>query len=268
MRKPLQILAATTGVVMSLAAVPGFADDEWDFTLGIYGYFPDISGNTNFPLGNGDGFEIGIDSILDNLEFTVQGNFDVRKDRVGVFTDLIYLDVSAGRSRTFDGTIGGTPIPDDAQANIGLDVKSLIWTTSAYYRLVEKEGSSLDLMFGVRYADMQQDLSWELEGSLDGVALPGRTGARGVSASYLDGIVALRGHAALGDGGHWYIPYYVDVGTGDSDLTWQAATGVGYAFGWGEVQAGWRYLSYDMPSGQPIKDLELSGPQVGVKFRW
>jgi hypothetical protein len=64
------------------------------------------------------------------------------------------------------------------------------------------------------------------------------------------------------------MPFYVDVGTGNSDLTWQAMLGFGYAFGWGDLGAVWRYLDYDLKSNGPIQDLNFNGPAVGVTFRW
>lgn len=265
----MNIKLVTLAISSAIALTPAVssADDEWQFGLGIYGYFPDISGTTNFPLASGEGFEIGIDTILDNLEFTFQGNFDARKGRWGFFSDVIYLDVGNSKANYREGSIGGM-IPAEAQLNLDLNVKTLIWTTSAYYRLFDENGSSLDFLFGVRYADMQQDLSWNLEGNLDNNPLPGRTGSREASADYLDGIVGLRGKWALGEGGRWFVPYYGDVGTGDSSVTWQLAAGLGYTFGWGHMQAGWRYLAYDLPSGKPIQDLDLNGPQIGATFRW
>ncbi len=62
------------------------------------------------------------------------------------------------------------------------------------------------------------------------------------------------------------MPYYLDVGTGESDVTWQAVTGIGYKFGWGEAFLVYRYLDYDF--GKQIDSLTLSGPAIGVNFRW
>ena len=64
------------------------------------------------------------------------------------------------------------------------------------------------------------------------------------------------------------MPYYLDVGTGQSQLTWQAAAGVGYRFGWGDVSAMWRYMDYNMKSGKPIESLNLNGPLIAATFRW
>ncbi len=30
---------------------------------------------------------------------------------------------------------------------------------------------------------------------------------------------------------NWYLPFHFDVGTGDTNLTWQAFAGVGYKIG-------------------------------------
>jgi len=72
----------------------------------------------------------------------------------------------------------------------------------------------------------------------------------------------------LSAGHGWFVPYYVDVGTGASHFTWQGIAGIGYAFSWGELLGVWRYLDYDFKSGKTIKSLSLDGPAVGVAFRW
>lgn len=265
-KKTVKITAATAFSLALLTAVDASAED-WGFSLGIYGYFPDLSGRTSFPTANPEGFEIGIDSILDNLDFTFQGNFDARNGRWGIMTDVIYLDIGNGRTQYTQGSVGDMSIPAEARASVDLDIKTLLWTTTAYYRLIDETDHSLDFMFGVRYADMEQTLTWNLEGSVGSIPLPARSGSSEIGEDFLDAIVGLRGHAAFGDGG-WFMPYYADIGTGDSDLTWQAALGVGYEFDWGELKAGWRYLSYDLPSDGAIEELEMSGPQLGARWRW
>ncbi len=59
-----------------------------------------------------------------------------------------------------------------------------------------------------------------------------------------------------------------DVGTGDSDLTWQALAAVNYRFEKVGVVVGYRYLDYDFDDSDVFDDLNLSGPFVGVKFRF
>ena len=48
----------------------------------------------------------------------------------------------------------------------------------------------------------------------------------------------------------------------------QTATGLAYAFRWGELSAMWRYLGYHSKSGKKLEDISFSGPLVGATFRW
>jgi hypothetical protein len=59
------------------------------------------------------------------------------------------------------------------------------------------------------------------------------------------------------------VPFYLDVGTGQSQLTWQISGGIGYSFTWGSVFATWRYLDYKFQSGKPLDSTNMSGPCWG-----
>jgi hypothetical protein len=79
-------------------------------------------------------------------------------------------------------------------------------------------------------------------------------------------VVGVKGRANLS--GDWFLPFYLDVGTGDSDLTWQALAGVGYRFDWGDVSLTYRYLKWDLGSSSPIDDISFGGPQLTATFRF
>jgi hypothetical protein len=78
----------------------------------------------------------------------------------------------------------------------------------------------------------------------------------------------MRGRLMLGNQGKAFLLSYLDVGTGESEFTWQGIAGLGYSFHWGEILAAWRYIDYDMKSGSSIQRLSFSGPAIGVAFRW
>jgi len=78
-------------------------------------------------------------------------------------------------------------------------------------------------------------------------------------------VVGLRGQSEIGD--RWYVPYYVDVGTGSSRFTWQAFGGIGYHFKWGDMMVGYREIAYDFDSNRRLSDLSFGGPLVGVRFK-
>jgi hypothetical protein len=77
--------------------------------------------------------------------------------------------------------------------------------------------------------------------------------------------VGLKGQIQ-GDGG-WRWPYYIDVGTGTSQLTWQGATGLAYQFHWGELSFLYRYIDFRIHSSKLV-DFTIAGPLVGATFRW
>ena len=67
-------------------------------------------------------------------------------------------------------------------------------------------------------------------------------------------------------GSDWYMPYHADVGTGDSELTWQAMAGVGYRAGWGDLLLFYRHLAWDEGDDKLLQGLEFTGPGMAVRF--
>ena len=261
----MALLASTN----ALAQQPAGETDSWQFGVSIYGWFPDIAGETAFTQpGGSNEFKIDIDDILDNLEFTLMGTFDVRKGRWGILTDVIYMDVGGSQTGTREATIGGRALPVNATANVDLDLTSWIWTLTGYYRALDQPGMTLDIVGGARYLDVEQKVNWNVTGNVESIPVPDRAGAAEASLTNWDALIGLRGRFAFGAKNAWFVPYYFDIGAGDSDLTWQGIAGLGYAFHWGEVVAAWRYLDYDLSSDKPIKDMNFSGPAIGVTFRW
>jgi hypothetical protein len=98
--------------------------------------------------------------------------------------------------------------------------------------------------------------------------LPGRTARGEVENTWWDAIVGIKGRFDVGQENAWFVPYYGDIGTGDSDFTWQAMLGVGYVFGSFDVLAVWRYLGYDMPQDDHLRRMYSSGAAIGATFRF
>jgi len=264
-------IACALGVA-ALTAQPLHAqegtDSGWEFAATIYGWFPDIGGHTGFPSGAGGAIEVDISTILDHLKMTGQGSFEFRKGRWGAFTDVVYLDVGEAKSNTRNLSIGGVPIPAAVTAAADFDLKSTFWTIAASYRIGDSDAITFDVLAGARLASMKQELSWSFTGNFGPITPPPRTGRAEESVDQWDVIVGGKGQIMLGAGNKWAVPYYFDIGTGDSDLTWQAEVGLAYVFGWGDLGVVWRCLDYDLESDGPIRDLNFSGPAAGVAFRW
>jgi len=231
-KKAIFALAALAGTTMALPqAATAQVSDEWRFNAVLYGYFPSIGGKSTFPPRDG-GSNIDVDAskIISALKFTFMGTFEAQKGRWGFLTDILYMDLGGSKSATRDITIGHVTLPAGVTANANLDIKGTVWELAGTYLAVSDPGVTVNLLAG--------------------------------------GIVGVKGRFAFGENREWFVPYYVDVGTGDSDVTWQIIGGIGYAFKWGDVIAGWRYLDYNFKSGGVFEDANFNGPIVGVAFHW
>jgi hypothetical protein len=260
-------LCSMAGMVPATLSAQEISDD-WQFGAAIYGWFPDIGGNTALPPRGDGSFAIDIGTILDHLEMTGQGSFAIQKGHWGAFTDLIYLDVGASKSATRQLEVDGNPLPAGVTADLDFGLKTTIWMLGGSYRISASPEGSFDLLAGTRLASFEQTLDWEFTGNLGPIAPPPRTGSRDASVDQWDAIIGLKGRRLFGTNHTWVLPYYLDIGAGDSDLTWQAMLGLGYAFQWGGIELVWRYLEYDLASGGAIEDMNFNGPALGVTFRW
>lgn len=172
------------------------------------------------------------------------------------------------KSNTRDFTVGGHDIPASVSANLDLGIKAVVWTLAGEYLAVSDPSTTLYVLGGARLLDVRTTLSYGLSGDVGPIVGPGRNGSSDVNESYWDAIVGVKGRFAFGDRRQWFVPYYADVGTGESDLTWQVFGGLGYQFSWGSIIAGWRYLDYEFKSSSNVQSLDTSGPMVGVVFSW
>jgi hypothetical protein len=267
-RKTAALCSLCIAVLTPVRAAAQDISDDWRFSVTLYAWLPDIGGDTTFPTASGGDIDIDADTILDHLEMAAQGSFSLQKGHWGAYTDLIYLDIGASESQTRNITIGGTSLPATVTAATDLDLESIIWTVGISYRITASPAVTLDVSGGARLVSFEPNLEWEFTGDFGPIVPPPRTGSSEVSTDQWDGIVGVKGQLAFGGDRKWVVPYYLDVGTGDSDLTWQALLGLGYAFGWGELRVVWRYLDYDLKSGRAIADLNFNGPAFGAALRW
>lgn len=262
------VIALSLTAALLPATVSADDSDSWEFGASVYGWLPDISGSTTFPDGSGGDFTLPIDTILDNLKFTFQGAFDARKGNWGLVTDVIYMDLGNSKGNIREGSIGDFEIPVGATAKVSLDMTSWIWTTAGYYRMLDTPQHKVDILAGVRYLDIEQTLKLSLTGDIADQPLPGRDGKVVVGGTNWDAIIGVRGKVAFGKNNAWFLPYKFDVGTGDSDLTWQALGGIGYTFGWGEILGVYRYMDYELDGKGAMNDMNFGGPAFGAVWHW
>jgi hypothetical protein len=230
--------------------------DQWQFSAAIYLWGADINGQTN----RGSEVEVEIGDLIDNLEMAFMGAFEARKNKWAFLTDVIYLDLAV--DKTVDLSIPVGPIQVPVTTSVSLDVESWVLHFAGGYNLYTKGKTRLDLIGGARYLDLDQEMSLTLQ-SLG----PGQSRTVSESLTAWDAIIGLKGNAALGE--RWFLPYYLDVGAGDSKFTWQATAGIGYRAGRVvDLVLVYRHLEWDIDSAPIVDDINFSGPTLGVIFRW
>ena len=264
--------------VLSVSALPATApaadkidpyDGGWHFRLTPYLWLPNINGTIDGQALRSDlgdlsvSTEVGPNDYLQNLKFGAMVTGEVRKGDWSVFTDIIYIDFGDQRSRVRNITgPEGRPL-STLDRNASTSLSATVWTLAGARTLVHNPRGNLDLLAGFRYVGIDTELKLNIRGS-EGVVDIARRSSRDLTE--WDGIVGVRGQIRLGDG-RWYMPYYLDIGTGSSNWTWQALLGVGYTFDWGDVNLSIRNLSYDF-NGKNDMDLRMTGPALGATFRW
>ena len=269
----MKAIHATAVAALSAAAalvpVPAAAQaaDAWQFEGALYLYLPSVSGTTRFGSGSSDA-AVDVSKLLESLNSTFQASFEARRGLWGGYTDFFYVDFGHSNSATRDLSIGGIPLPADVSAATNFKLTGTEWTLAGTYRVLPDPASSLDVLAGFRVLDIKERLGWQLSGNIGQFPVQGQARTQEATIHNWDAIIGAKGRFALGAGGRWYVPYYVDLGTGNSKFTWQASAGIGYTFGALSLVGSWRYLDYHMKSGKPFETLSFNGPAVAAVFRW
>ncbi len=269
-KKTLVRIAALLAVLASpptLALAAQSSDDGWHGRFTVYGYFPEIGASLKLPNGADRTVSVDAGDLLDHLEIAFMGSLEVEKGPVGLFTDVLYMNVGGGRAMQRDLAAGGAPLPLGLRAKTHLDVEGFVWTLAGSYRVLTGSWISVDALGGARVVDLSGDLDLDVATTLGPLAGPKRSTSLDTHLSSLDGIVGVKGRVAPA-GSAWFAQYLLDVGAGESDLTWQAVAGLGYSLGWVEILATWKSIHFDLGSDAPIRDLRFDGPTIGVALPW
>ncbi len=257
------------------------SSNAWQFQLTPYLWLPTIDGTLNYvpPPGSGGSpdFDVGPTDWLDLFNFGLLLNGSARKGRFSILADVVYLSLTRNgdaRLVSVEGNIPGSVMPIPVSADITLntrtDLDGLTWMLAAGYTLQETRTSLVDLYAGVRYFGLDVSTSWDLTAAITtpgGTELLAAQGGIASDTDLWDGIVGVRGYFGFG-GGKWSVPYSFDVGTGSSDLTWNAVAGLSRMFGWGDLMLVYRHLEYDEDPDGLLQDFSFSGPAFGARFRF
>ena len=221
---------------VNVSAAESTMDEEWKFGAELYFWGASIGGQSS----TGSDIDVDVGDILSSVEFAFMGAVGARKGKWSLAADVIYLNAQD------DDTIA-----PGLKANV--ELTNWVVTPVVGYNLVDSGRSRLDILGGARYLYIKADLK------VDALGLRADD-----SGSNWDAVIGARGTVDLTE--KWYLFGYVDIGTGESKLTWQGFGGVGYRFKWFDLVAAYRYLRWDFDDNEALDNLFLHGPAAGIRF--
>jgi len=179
----------------------GYEDnsDQWKSTLSGYLWALSMDGTAGI-MGTDIDIDESFSDLLDDLDFAFSVRFESHKGNLGYFLDGMAIRLKPETT----GPMGGT---------ISQDVKSFIGEVGGIYHFNPK----VEGIYGVRYQAM--DVEVEFENPPPGMTV-------GEDVDWADIFVGLRYTPVRTD--KWLVWLRGDVGSGDSDTTWNGAIGASY----------------------------------------
>lgn len=208
--------------------------------------------------------QVGPSDYLSNLNSGAMFAFDARQGDLEIFGDFIYTNVTTNATAysAVSGPLGKITIPVTVATSARLAAN--IWELAAGTSIAHGHNADLNAFAGWRQFPLNLTLGYNATIGKRGILAPSGTTTRSLLAN--DVIFGLRGKAFLDS--HWFAPYYIDMGVGAINQSWQGLAGAGYAFDHGQaLLVTYRSLNfYAFPSSSPIQKLSIYGPLVGYTF--
>lgn len=243
--------ASIASSAASMAAQDAAANgDDWNVTFTPYVWIAGTKGDIGIPRGENE-VEIDRDfaDTLSNLKFAFMGALDVEYHRFVAIADVMYLSVGAEAEGIRD--------PQFFEGKV--DSSVFVGTLAVGYRVVDQGPLFVDVFAGGRLVSLKVDI--ELEGPLT-------TREVDESRSRIAPMFGGRVRVPLGE--DFGLALYGDVGGfKSSDVKWQLIGTVQWDISrhW-RLAAGYRHMQIHHDTRRADFDVALSGPIVGVSYRF
>jgi hypothetical protein len=223
-------------------------DPGWQFSVAPYFFLASLDGTVGV-VGQRAEVNARFRDLFRHLDFAAMGQFEAHKGNWSILADAMYMSLSGERV---------TPSP--LFGDIEVEVKETIIEPAVAYRVFKGEGSSIDLIGGVRFWHVKPHLTFQPR------ILPLVDVEE--SRNWADPIVGARGSASISP--RVFLLGRFDVGGfgAESDFTGQAFGGAGF-----QVKprialiGGYRYLRVDYVNEGFIFRTSMSGIMLGAKFK-
>jgi hypothetical protein len=231
-------------------AMPAPVESEWRFRIAPYTWLIAIDGD----IGIGPitaPVDISFSDTLDDLDMAYMFTAEAGYGRWSLTADFIFGEFS-------NEIVRAGPIIN----RISYEYSQWVLTPSVGYRVIENDGSAMDVFAGVRITNFDTTLA--------SLFTSGLQIQRSADDTWTDPIIGIRGQAGLN--GRFVLRYNADIGGFgvSSDLVWQAFLGLGYQISDNATLAlGYRGTGVDYSSDTfSTLDVINHGPVLGFEYRF
>lgn len=248
--KRTSLLLSLAVMALFLSVQPGKAANQepgsWQFMAEAYFWYANMGGES----ASGGDIQVDDNDLVDALDMGFMTTLGAKKDKWGVFVDVIYLDVSDNTNELIDG-VG---------VNLNVELAGWIVTPMVGYEVFRADDTNVNIVGGARYLNLSTDIDIR---NADPTSA-GFNGTVSDSGSNWDAIIGVKGDLFVTD--RLFIPYYADIGAGNSQFTWQVMGGLGYRFDICDVLVAYRYMDWNFDDNDVFDDLNINGFAAGVRF--
>jgi hypothetical protein len=234
---------------------PNPAPSDWHVDwVPLYLWFSGLNGN----VGAGGvvaPVSVSFSDVFKQLNIGLMSNLDIRRKRVGLLTDLIFMSLSSDQKTTPIG-------PQPTYVGFTSNAKELIVDPELYVRLIDSDRGSIDAIGGGRF--------WHLNNSLDLFPPNNATTVTvGQTQNWVDPVLGARFRYNANKGIFFNLKGDAGGFGVGSQLTYQIYAGVGKEFK--ERYAaflGYRYLYVDYSNGGFLYKVHMNGLVTGFNIRF
>jgi len=197
-------------------------------------------------------------TVLENLDFALMGEVTHRNGAWLFGLEGFYAKLGKDGNASFTVNSGEPATPTDIDAAASFNTETTILGGFAGYRLVETSQFDLYGTAGLRYTRFDTELTVDDLTNIQSYRFT-------TTENLTDVTAGVRGQYRFNE--NWSLPFVADIGTGSSDLTWQAFAGVNYGWGRNVLTAGWRHMAWEI-DGDYLKDVSYDGPLLAYSYRF
>jgi hypothetical protein len=263
--------AADTALPQSEEAAPVAAErPNWALQITPYMWAAGLEGDISpFRRAPTIHVEKPFSDVLDDLNFGGFVNIWGRYDRFVFSGDVMYVDTTdshgTGPLPAMQIPGLGVPIPPGASVDATVDTKEFMATLQGGYRVFETPQFTLDALAGARFWYISNDVTVIARHP----AIGSRSATYGESFGWVDPVIGLRAFLPLTE--KLSLQAQADIGGfgAGSDSTWSALATLNYVFtDHFSASAGYKVLDVDYDHDGHVFDTRLSGPVLGLTYRF